>query len=293
MDVDLNRTEADLQAEESALHAELTKLATVAEEVAQRLETVRRKAEAAGDNAMVQRSYSPTPQLDENLLIGARTARAAAIRARQETNARAKKEILDAKKKLQALAQQTMADEKELVARERAAAVTQSAPLPPARASQPVMANASAPAAAPVAVRDRGPITEGPKTVPIGKIATVSAAEAAKKRQSPRVKMQAAVDLSTDSNFFNGFSANISDGGLFVATVNLLPLGTEVDLAFTLPSGVKVEAKGVVRWVREVNDTHQDAFPGLGVQFSALQPQAQAAINDFLAQRDPLFFAAE
>lgn len=275
MDVELNRTEAELQSEEAALDAELHKLMAVAGELAQRMENVRRRAEAAGDGAMVQRNYTPTPKLDENLLTGARVARAAAVRARQETNARAKKEIIEAKKKLQQLAQQTMADEKALAA----------PPPPPPRASQPVVAHATAPAAAPVSVRDRGPATES-ATVPLGRVSPPAA-----KRQSPRVKMQASVDFTTDSNFFNGFSANISDGGLFVATVNLLPLGTEVDLSFTLPSGAKVEAKGVVRWVREVNDKLPDSFPGLGVQFSALHPGAQAAINDFLAQRDPLFFA--
>jgi uncharacterized protein (TIGR02266 family) len=103
--------------------------------------------------------------------------------------------------------------------------------------------------------------------------------------------MQAAVDFHSDNNFFNGFSANISDGGLFVATVNLVPLGTEVDLSFSLPSGERIEAKGVVRWVREVNDKLPDAFPGLGVQFSSLKPEAQQAIDSFLAQRDPLFYA--
>ena len=103
--------------------------------------------------------------------------------------------------------------------------------------------------------------------------------------------MQAAVDFTSDNNFFNGFSANISDGGLFVATVNLLPLGTEVDLSFSLPSGERIEAKGVVQWVREVNDQLPDAFPGMGVQFAALNPTAQSAISQFLVQRDPLFFA--
>lgn len=122
-------------------------------------------------------------------------------------------------------------------------------------------------------------------------MAPASDASPAKKRQRPRVKMQAAVDFHSDNNFFNGFSANISDGGLFVATINLLPLGTEVDLNFTLPSGQHIEAKGVVRWVREVNDKLPDAFPGLGVQFAGLSDAAQNAINEFLAERDPLFFA--
>ncbi|MFT3709338.1 MAG: TIGR02266 family protein [Archangium sp.] len=274
MDVELNRTESDLQSEEAALHAELTKLAAVAAEVSQRMENIRRKAEAAGDGMMVQRNYSPTPKLDENLLLGARAARAAAVKARQETNARARKELMEAKQRLQRLAQQTVADEKEL-----AAPKTQ--PIAPVMAPPPAPPKASPP-------RDRGPAT-----VPIGRISPPASPAGGAKRASPRIKMQAAVDFSSDNNFFNGFSANISDGGLFVATVNLLPLGTEVDLAFTLPSGARVEAKGVVRWVREVNDTYPDVFPGLGVQFASLQPGAQQAIDQFLAQRDPLFFAAE
>jgi uncharacterized protein (TIGR02266 family) len=268
VDVELNKTESELQSEESALHAELTRLAAVAVEVSSRMESIRRRAEANGDGMMVQRNYTPTPKLDENLLLGARAARAAAVKARQETNARARKELADAKKKLHQLAQQTVADEKELHARESA---------PPPAKTQPI---------APVAP---APVSSPPRPTPLGRISPPGGT----KRQSPRVKMQAAVDFTSDNNFFNGFSANISDGGLFVATVNLLPLGTEVDLAFTLPSGARVEAKGVVRWVREVNDAHPDVFPGLGVQFSALHPQAQEAIDQFLAQRDPLFFAAE
>ena len=51
------------------------------------------------------------------------------------------------------------------------------------------------------------------------------------------------------------------------------------------------EAKGVVQWVREVNDQMPDVFPGMGVQFAQLNPAAQSAIAQFLVQRDPLFFA--
>jgi uncharacterized protein (TIGR02266 family) len=103
--------------------------------------------------------------------------------------------------------------------------------------------------------------------------------------------MMAAIDLSSDDNFFNGFSSNISDGGLFVATVNLVPLGTEVDLHFSLPSGEKVEVHGVVRWRREVNDQLPDAFPGLGVQFTRLDERAQQTISRFVEAREPMFYA--
>ena len=115
--------------------------------------------------------------------------------------------------------------------------------------------------------------------------------EKSKKRVSQRVRMQAAVDLHSDNNFFQGFSSNISDGGLFVATVNLMPIGTEVEVMFTLPgSGAKISAQGVVRWRREVDDHSLDAIPGLGVQFTSLEPSAHSAITRFLAEREPMFY---
>ena len=109
-------------------------------------------------------------------------------------------------------------------------------------------------------------------------------------RKAPRVAMQAQIDFGSDSNFYSGFSTNISDGGVFIATVNVLPLGTEVDLSFTLPNGRSVRTKGVVRWVREVNDKIPDAFPGIGVQFEALPESAHEAIHGFVAEREPLFY---
>jgi uncharacterized protein (TIGR02266 family) len=108
--------------------------------------------------------------------------------------------------------------------------------------------------------------------------------------RSPRVRMQAVVDLLSDSNFFHGFSTNISEGGLFIATVELLPPGTEIDLHFSLPGGNKVEAKGVVRWTREVNGHNPDVFPGVGVQFTELPSDAATAIREFVSERDPIFF---
>jgi uncharacterized protein (TIGR02266 family) len=271
VDVELSRAEAELQSEEAALHAELTRLASVSAELTDRLGVLEAKAQAAGDAAIAERASSVAiPGVDPNgAFHKAKAAREAAVRARRETNAAVRQQAAALKAQLQKLAAQTVADEKALVAaqeRARQAAAVQAPVAPP----PPPM-----------------------RTVPQA-AAVVAAAPAAKKppaRQSPRVKMQAAVDFHSDNNFFNGFSANISDGGLFVATVNLVPLGTEVDLSFSLPSGERIEAKGVVRWVREVNDKLPDAFPGLGVQFSSLKPEAQQAIDSFLAQRDPLFYA--
>ena len=101
--------------------------------------------------------------------------------------------------------------------------------------------------------------------------------------------MQAAVDLHSDSNFFTGFSTNISEGGLFIATVQTVELGTEVDLNFSLGEQ-KLTVRGVVRWVREVNDNTPDIFPGVGIQFVNLDPATAGAIQQFVAAREPMFF---
>lgn len=112
----------------------------------------------------------------------------------------------------------------------------------------------------------------------------------AQRRQSPRVAMQAAIDLVSDSNFFTGFSTNVSEGGVFVATCQHLPHGTPVELKFTLPGSAPLCIHGVVRWSREVNDSTPDIFPGLGIQFTDMDPQALAAVHQFVAAREPLFF---
>lgn len=269
MDVELSRAETELQSEEAALHAELSGLSQVSSELAGRLATLHHQAAQVGEAAVAQRAQVAPPVVDPNAgFARARAAREAAVKARTDTNAAVRAQLSTAKAQLQKLASQLLADEKAVAAAQDRARVAPPRPAPVK--------------AAPPRVRSVPSVSE-----------VMAAAPAAKKpmRTGARVKMQAAVDFNSDDNFFNGFSANISDGGLFVATVNLLPLGTEVDLSFSLPSGERIEAKGKVQWVREVNDQLIDAFPGMGVQFSELNPVAQSAISQFLVQRDPLFFA--
>lgn len=105
-----------------------------------------------------------------------------------------------------------------------------------------------------------------------------------------RVRMVAAIDQRSDSNFFTGFTTNISEGGIFVATVQSVPRGTTVDLDVLLPGTRSMTVTGVVRWTREVNDKTPELMPGLGVKFSYLPPEVSSVISDFVATREPLFF---
>ena len=110
------------------------------------------------------------------------------------------------------------------------------------------------------------------------------------RRHSERITLEVEIGLASDSNFFTGFSEDISSGGVFVATYNLLPIGSEVVLAFTLIDGHPVCANGRVAWLREAPDLTSDLVPGIGVAFTSLAPSDQDAIDRFIALRDPLFF---
>lgn len=117
-----------------------------------------------------------------------------------------------------------------------------------------------------------------------------SDAPAAERRRSPRVDLETDVTFESASNFFTGFMEDISEGGLFVATYNLQPLGTKMDLRFTLPNGQVVQVEGEVRWLRDPRDENLDAPPGMGIMFGEIAPEDREAIQAFIEARSPLFF---
>jgi len=108
-------------------------------------------------------------------------------------------------------------------------------------------------------------------------------------RAAYRFNLQVDVSLRSEDNFFQGFSENISEGGVFIATLAPPATGTVVNLTLTVGDDESVGVQGVVRWIRVNSDG--DAT-GCGVQFTNLSTQAERAISLLLAQseKDPLFF---
>jgi uncharacterized protein (TIGR02266 family) len=109
-------------------------------------------------------------------------------------------------------------------------------------------------------------------------------------RQKPRIACEVDIGFQSDSNFFTGFSEDISEGGLFISTYDFKSIGTTIDVNFTLPSGHTVIAQGIVRWIRELNPLTPEMEPGMGVQFLELSADDKGAIESYLSQRAPLFF---
>ena len=88
MDVELSRAETQLQSEEAALHAELSRLAQVSGELSGRLSALRSQAAQAGEAAIAQRAQVEPPPVDPNAGFDkARASREAAVRVRREVNA--------------------------------------------------------------------------------------------------------------------------------------------------------------------------------------------------------------
>src|SRR5262245_35583444 len=118
--------------------------------------------------------------------------------------------------------QQARARRESLAAAERARLQQSS----PAVAAAAVTSPGGAPASPSVAPRAR---TAGQ---PLGRMTPSPAPNNG--RNNTRVPLHTQVDFASDSNVFTGFSTNLSEGGVFVATLDLLPVGTPVDLTFTL-----------------------------------------------------------
>ncbi len=106
----------------------------------------------------------------------------------------------------------------------------------------------------------------------------------------PRQEVEVNVGATTDSNFYVGFSGEVSEGGVFYATYEVLPPGTPVHMLVTLPGGFEFRANGTVRFVRDPMDFTMESQPGMGIQFEALSKEARDLILRFVRKRAPLFY---
>jgi uncharacterized protein (TIGR02266 family) len=113
------------------------------------------------------------------------------------------------------------------------------------------------------------------------------------RREHERFVVELQVSVSSEHNLYAGLAENISAGGLFIATHQMQPVGSKIELSLRMPdSEEEFQIVGEVRWVRLYNE-HSDTSPGLGVRFTELPAGAAAAISRFLGQREPLFFDDE
>lgn len=98
------------------------------------------------------------------------------------------------------------------------------------------------------------------------------------------------VGHDTDSNFFANISYDMHGSGLFVATYDILKVGTRVNVRLVLPGKHTFFLHGQVAWVREPDNCNEDISPGMGITFEQLSQEPSNAIRRFMAERQPLLF---
>jgi uncharacterized protein (TIGR02266 family) len=292
-EVELHRAEQAMRTAETQLAAEVERMAHEAAALTDRARALEGEAGGLEEDVDVHavllrlREPAPVPAMATSV-ERAFAARLQALELRRKsaetirTGLRACGEVLAERSRSLAEDAQTLSRARAAAAAQAAAQARASAAAAEAALRKPPAAPADVHPAEEVVSRGAAGRAAPPSGNPIGKIAL--------KRVAARVAMQTQVDLSSDSNFFTGFSTNISEGGLFVATVNVLPPGTPVDVTFSLPAGTRLTVKGEVRWTREVNDRTPEVFPGVGVRFTELDAAVVSQIKTFVEQREPLFF---
>ena len=83
---------------------------------------------------------------------------------------------------------------------------------------------------------------------------------------------------------FTSLTGGISGGGLFIESSAPLAPGTELKVEFALPDrpSQKFETRAKVAWARSKPERYL-LFPGMGIQFTDIDPEAQARLIDLVA----------
>ncbi len=113
------------------------------------------------------------------------------------------------------------------------------------------------------------------------------------RRQAQRFQVDLELTLQSESTIWMGRAENVSDGGVFIASKELKPIGTEVEITLKLPGDnvLPVWAVGVVVWIGETTDK-SDAPLGMGVQFRLIADEALRRIRDYVRERQSATAAA-
>lgn len=97
-------------------------------------------------------------------------------------------------------------------------------------------------------------------------------------RHTLRYPLEAHIDTDSQSNFWSGFTENISEGGIFVSSTSPPEIGACLPVRISI-QGDFVVVKAIVRWHRH-ND--QGEATGCGMQFVELDEAQIAHLSNML-----------
>jgi len=105
------------------------------------------------------------------------------------------------------------------------------------------------------------------------------------RRTVPRVPARLRINYGIEGReVLADYSVNLSSGGVFIETNEVLPADTPLFLKFSLPeSGLTVRCTGRVAWVNHPEEILSPQLPpGMGVQFLDLGLQQMHGLREFL-----------
>jgi len=101
------------------------------------------------------------------------------------------------------------------------------------------------------------------------------------RRSSERYEVTWSVDCQTEDTFLYAAITNISELGIFVHTIDPLPIGTQLTLRFAPPDTRETFiVQGMVQWVNTVRPLHDNPNPGMGIRFVDLTPEDRERLVD-------------
>src|ERR1700733_903690 len=95
-------------------------------------------------------------------------------------------------------------------------------------------------------VKESAARVDAPKTAATGQRIESTIPESVR-REHERFSVELEVSLGSEHNFYAGLAENLSAGGVFIATHQLKPVGSTIELTINLPDGVQIRANGLVR----------------------------------------------
>ena len=96
------------------------------------------------------------------------------------------------------------------------------------------------------------------------------------------------LSATSESTLWLGFSQDIAEGGVFVATYGAYALGAPMVLELQLPDRELV-VRGVVHWSRPAA-AGDDLPAGVGVRLTDLSADGAKILHTFAARRTPIFY---
>lgn len=127
----------------------------------------------------------------------------------------------------------------------------------------------------------------GPKSGPISRRS--SRRMMAVRPEAAPLSLEVLLHGASDSNLYLGFSQDVAEGGVFVATYEERPLGATVELSLEIDGKEPVKVSGQVHWTRP-QGAGDDMPVGLGVRLLAVSQELGKTLQAFAARRTPIFY---